>query len=395
MKVDYDVIVVGAGPAGSVTAWHAAKNGARVLLLEKKQEIGAPLRCAEGVSKKGLDNCGIKVDRKWVSAEMAGAKIVSPGGNVFRLNEKSAGNEVGFVLERHLFDKAMAIEAAKAGAEIKLKASVTGLMTEGSKITGVHLVENGEHKHVTAHCIVGADGYESQVGRWGGIDTTLKPGDITTCYQYRLANIDIEPDYCEFIIGSMAPGGYVWIFPKGEGIANVGIGVLLNKLKHPGEVKMYMDKFIAKDPRLNKGQAVEAIAGAVSVCAPLDKVTRDNMLLVGDAARIIDPITGGGIINGCQSGMFAGQVLGKCAQAGDFSDAALQPYEKLWRDAMENRLWRNWMAKEKFLTLSDKTLDSIVETLNESDIDKVTVYSLLKAIKEKHPEVVKEFEDLI
>jgi digeranylgeranylglycerophospholipid reductase len=127
----------------------------------------------------------------------------------------------------------------------------------------------------------------------------------------------------------------------------------------------------------------------------LDKVTRDNMLLVGDAARIIDPITGGGIINGCQSGMFAGQVLGECAKTGDFSDAALQPYEKLWRDSMENRLWRNWMAKEKFLTLHDKVLDSIVETLNESDIDKVTVYSLLKAIKEKHPEVVKEFEDLI
>ena len=200
MKTEYDVIVVGAGPAGSLTAWHAAKAGARVLMVEKKQEIGAPLRCAEGVSKNGLDKCGIKLDRKWVSAEMVGAKVVSPGGNIFRLNEKSAGNEVGFVLERHLFDKAMAFEAVKAGAEIKLKTSVTGLQMDGSKITGVHMVDNGVHKDVTAHCIVGADGYESQVGRWGGIDTTLKPGDITTCYQYRLANIDIEPDYCLSLI---------------------------------------------------------------------------------------------------------------------------------------------------------------------------------------------------
>jgi digeranylgeranylglycerophospholipid reductase len=395
MKPDYDIVVVGGGPAGSVTAWHAAKGGARVLLLEKKQEIGAPLRCAEGVSKKGLDNCGIKADRRWISAEMVGAKIVSPGGSVFRLNEKSAGNEVGFVLERHLFDKAMAVEAAKAGAEIRLKASATGLLMDGDAITGVNVIDNGQHRKVTASCVVGADGFESQVGRWTGIDTTLKPGDITTCFQYRMANIDIEPDYCEFIIGSMAPGGYVWIFPKDDGIANVGIGVLLTKLKHPGEVKAYLDKFIARDKRLCKGQAVEAVAGAVSVSAPLDKVTRDNLLLVGDAARMIDPITGGGIINGCQAGMFAGKVLADCAEAGDFSDTALQPYEKLWRDAMENRLWRNWMAKEKFLTLSDKVLDSIVETLNESSIDKVTVYSLLKAIKEKHPEVVKEFEDLI
>ena len=233
------------------------------------------------------------------------------------------------------------------------------------------------------------------MARWAGVDTTLKTTDITTCFQYRMTNIKHVQDYCEFIIGSAAPGGYVWIFPKGGDTANVGIGVMLSKLKKPGEVKGYLDKFIAKDPRLSCGQPVEAIAGAVSVSPPLDKCIGDGLMIVGDAARIIDPITGGGIANGLLQGMHAGNVLAKCFQAKDYSEANMQEFEDLWRKDMENRLWRNWMAKEKFMTLPDTTLDSLIQTLSESNIEKVNVYNLLKAIKEKHPDLVKEFEEFL
>jgi digeranylgeranylglycerophospholipid reductase len=95
------------------------------------------------------------------------------------------------------------------------------------------------------------------------------------------------------------------------------------------------------------------------------------------------------------AGKFAGEVLGDCVQANDFSEKAMMPYDKKWRDAMENRLWRNWMAKEKFLTLSDKTLDGVIETLSKAHVDKMSVHNILIAIKENHPELVKEFEDLI
>ncbi|HSV42648.1 MAG TPA: NAD(P)/FAD-dependent oxidoreductase, partial [Methanomassiliicoccales archaeon] len=99
--------------------------------------------------------------------------------------------------------------------------------------------------------------------------------------------------------------------------------------------------------------------------------------------------------NSLCAGMHAGNVLGKCAQSKDYSEKALQEYETLWRADMEDRLWRNWMAKEKFLTLPDKTLDSVIETISEVGVDKVTVYNLLKAIKDKHPELVKEFEEFL
>ncbi len=395
MSPDYDVIVVGAGPAGSMTAKHAAKKGARVLMIEKRQEIGASLRCAEGVNRKGLEKAGVEVDRRWVAAEIAGAKLVSPGGKVFRIDESQAGNEVGMVLERHLFDKALAADAARAGAEIWLKTAAVGVLKEGDRVIGVKAMREGEPVKLTAGCVVGADGFESQVARWAGIDTSLKTGDITTCYQYRMANLRTEPDYCEFILGSAAPGGYIWIFPKGDDTAHAGIGVLASKLKKAGEVKRYLDAWIKKDERLSCGQPLEAVAGGVSVSPPVERSVMSGLMLVGDAARIIDPITGGGIANGLLSGKYAGEVLGDCAQANDYSEQALMPYDKRWRDSMENRLWRNWMAKEKFLTLSDQTLDGVIETLSTANVDKMSVHNILRAIKDRHPDLVKEFEDLI
>ena len=263
-----DVVVVGAGPAGAMTAKWAAQGGADVIMIEKRPEIGSPIRCGEGISCSWLDRVGITRDPRWVAREVRGAKIVSPSGHSLVVDEKKFGSEVGWILDRVLFDKALARDAAVAGVQIMLKTAATGLIREDGKIAGVKAVNHGEEIEIRAKCVVGADGYESQVGRWAGIDTSLKTDDIISCYQYRLTNIDYDPDFCEFRLGSVAPGGYAWIFPKDENTANVGLGVHLSKLKNPGDVKGYLDQWIASDPRLSKGQPLEAVSGAVSVCAP-------------------------------------------------------------------------------------------------------------------------------
>lgn len=394
-RIECDVVVVGAGPAGSMTAKWAAKGGANVLMIEKRQEIGAPVRCGEGISRHWLEEVGITVDPKWIAREVRGAKIVSPSGYTYLVDEKNAGNEVGWVVDRVFFDKALAADAARAGAEIRLKTSATSLIKENGKIVGVRAESYGEPVEIRAGCVVGADGYESQVGRWAGIDTTLKAADIDTCYQYRLTGIDYDPDYCLFQLGSDAPGGYVWVFPKNEDTANVGIGVQLSKVKNPGDPKMYLDRYIAKHPGLKKGQPLEAVAGAVSICAPIDSVSVDNLILVGDSARMIDPITGGGISTSCIAGKIAGQVLVKGLEANDYSMKVLQEYETGWRDRLENKLWRNWMAKEKLTELSDETLDKIVHTLAEVGVEKLSVQSLLAVVKDRYPELVKEFNEFI
>jgi digeranylgeranylglycerophospholipid reductase len=210
-----------------------------------------------------------------------------------------------------------------------------------------------------------------------------------------MTGLKTEPDFCEFVLGSVAPGGYAWVFPKGGDTANVGMGILASMLKKPGDVKMYIDRWIKKDPRLSCAQPLEAVGAAVSVSPPVEKSISDGLLLVGDAARVIDPITGGGIANGCVMGKIAGEVLGDCAQANDFSEGALKPYEKLWRDELEDKLYRNWMAKEKMITLTDVQLDGVIETLAECEIHEMNVYNILAALKEKMPDLVKEFEEFI
>ena len=390
-----DVVIVGAGPGGSMAAKYCAQGGMDTILIEKKAEIGAPLRCAEGVSKSWLDEVGIVPDKTWIRADMKGAIIKSTKGTSYQLDESKAGNEVGYLLERHLFDKALARDAANAGAKIMMRTSCTGVIRENGKLVGIKAKSMGEEIEIRAKAVVAADGYESQVARWAGIDTTLKLTDIDSCIQYRMCNIDITPDYCEFVIGSCAPGGYIWVFPKGEKIANVGIGVAGQLCTKGADAKYYLDKWIAEDPRFKNGQILEIMGGFVSTCPGLDCAIDDNIILVGDAARIIDPITGGGICHACRTGMYAGQVLAECNKTGDFSKKALQPYEKRWRDRMEDKLFRNWMAKEKLATLDDDTIDDIIKMIKTSEISNVTVYNLLKAIKEKYPKVVEGFEDLI
>ncbi len=392
-----DIVVVGAGPGGSMAAKFCAQAGLDTILIEKKAEIGSPLRCAEGVSKKWLEEVGIKPDPAWICADMAGAIIRSPGGYTFQLDESRAGAEVGYVLERHLFDKALARDAGEAGAKIMMRTSCTGVIRdEKGKITGIEAKSFGEKIRIKAKCIVAADGYESQVGRWAGIPTVQKLGDIVTCVQYRLSNIDVNQEFCEFVIGNeIAPGGYLWIFPKGNRTANVGLGVMGTRCKMPAAPKHYLDKFIAADERLKDGQILEMCSGMVTTNPGLDSAVADNIILVGDAARIIDPITGGGICHACRTGMYAGKVLAECAKKNDFSKEALKPYEKMWRDRMEDKIYRNWMAKEKLNELDDETMDDLVKIIGDSTLTEVNVLNLLKVIKEKYPKVVEGFEHLI
>lgn len=394
-KLDYDVCVVGAGPVGSITSKFAALKGAKVLMLEKRQEIGSPVRCGEGVSKYWLESVGIKPDRRWIANEVDGARIFSPAGRPFIVNERQAGNEVGFSIERDIFDKSLAKDAAKAGTDIMLKTSALDVIRDGSRIAGVRAKCMGEDIEIRSKVLVGADGYESQVGRWAGIDTKLKPSDIDTCLQYRMTGIDIDKRYADFYLGSCAPGGYVWVFPKGDDIANVGIGLQLSRIKERGEVKKYLDAFIEAHPGIKKGKRLDMVAGAVSICAPIERTVGDGILLVGDAARQIDPITGGGISNGCVAGKVAGEVIAEAIQAKDYSSEFLQRYEKGWRALLEDKLYRNWLAKEKMVTLSDDTLNKVIDTLIEVGVEKLNVFHLLKAIESKFPEVVKEFEEFL
>jgi digeranylgeranylglycerophospholipid reductase len=204
-----------------------------------------------------------------------------------------------------------------------------------------------------------------------------------------MVGIDIDPKFSEFYLGSLAKGGgYAWIFPKGEDSANVGIGVTMNLIKEGGHPKRLLEKFIDAHPGLKKGKVIEAVAGAVPVSVPADKTVKDNLMLVGDAARMADAITGGGIRNAIRSGSIAGEVAAKAVESGNLD--YFMEYEKRWKAEMEDELYRDWMAKEKLMTLSDEDFDTLISTLAESNIENLSVYEILEVIQEKMPELVEE-----
>ncbi|MFO7792278.1 MAG: NAD(P)/FAD-dependent oxidoreductase [Candidatus Saliniplasma sp.] len=393
--LNYDIVVVGGGPAGNTAARFAAREGADVLVLEKRQEIGSPVRCAEGVSLSWLEELEIENIESCTSRTMKGAILYSPAGNELKITEKMAGDEVGVVLERDLFDKEMARLAGKEGADFMVKTSAVGLIIEEGVVKGVEARSMGKKFEVRADLVIGADGFESQVGRWAGIYDSLKPKDIMTCFQYRMTGITMNPDYTHFYMGSDAPGGYVWVFPKGENMANVGLGIQLSRVEGEKTPKDYLDDFLETHEHYSNGEAVDMVAGAVAVTHPTEKVTAPGIILVGDAARVVDPMTGGGIVNSLKQGKIAGEFAAEAVKKGRVDEEYMDKYEERWRDKLENKLWRNYMAKETATNLDDETFDKIIDALSEFDLETVTIGAILEGVKKKYPELVEEFQDMI
>jgi digeranylgeranylglycerophospholipid reductase len=389
----YDAVVVGSGPAGSVTARFAAESGAKVLIIERRSEVGIPVLCGEGISKN-VDNYKVLEGRRWIANNMDGARIFSPDGTKVTLAAEMAGNETGYVLYRDIFDQELARGAVRAGADLMLNTRAVDLIKENGRIKGVKAKHFDEEIDIRADVVVGADGVESKVGRWGGIKTTLKPKDLETCAQYTLTGIDIDRAYCDFYLGKkIAPGGYVWMFPKGNDVANVGIGILAS-LSTPGLATKLLDNFISSHPELKKGEPVRYLAGAVSVSEPYESV-RDNLLLVGDAARQVDPITGGGLMASIEAGKIAGETIGKAVEKQKFDKDMLSIYEKAVEEAFYKKLKRNYMVKEIMLGFEDKTLNMLADSLKNVKFDEVSTLGLVKALVSKHPSLLVKLRPLM
>ncbi len=380
-----DLVVVGAGPAGSMAAKTAADEGLDVVLLEKRQEIGDPVRCAEGVGKVALAEM-VKPDPSWISAEVRGARIYAPDGTPFVMTEDRAGSEVGYVLERKVFDRMLAMKAAEAGARVMVKTRALGLLEENGVPTGIIALHIGEKIEIEAPLIIGADGIESKVGRWAGIDTVLKPQDIEVGVQFLVQDGKIDGEYCEFFLGNeIAPGGYVWAFPKGKNLANLGIGIQGSR-SDPGMSLRLLQRFLKE--HMPQAKILEMMVGGVPVSGPIESTTSNGVMLVGDAARQSDPITGGGIINAMRAGVMAGEVAAELVQQGDLSREALKIYEDRWRDTIGKQIARNYSAKELFVTLTDSDLNGLVHSLEGEDVANLELKDLLKLLARQNPKLL-------
>ena len=381
MKDFYDVIVIGAGPAGSVAARFAAEGGASVLLIEKRQEIGDCIRCAEGVGTGDLDKY-LDIESRWIAAPIKGATIYVPDGTPIKMRPKDPESVYGYILERKIFDRALAERAALAGVEVYTKTAATGLIIENGRIVGVKIKRLDVEKEIRTNIVIGADGVESKVGRWAGINTTLKPKDIETGVQYLMTNIDIDQDNVEFFMGNQyAPGGYVWIFPKGPGRANVGIGILGSKIIDGGRPIDYLDKFV--ESRFPNGKIIEMNFGGVPVSGGIDKIYDGGLMLVGDAGHLTDPITGGGIKHALWSGEIAGQVAAEAVKTGDFTEKFMKKYQTEWEKKCGKIMKRSLILKDYYVDMSDEEANKVAGALSEMDFTGVLEVSQLVKVLSK------------
>jgi len=369
LKNSYDVIVVGAGPAGSIAARSAAEKGLSVLLLEKDRDVGYPVRCGEAVAKAGIEEF-ISADEKWIAAKINKFSFIAPNQAEVTVQL----NDVAFVLERRLFDYELARTAADAGAEILTRTYVNGLLIEDGKVCGVKYEYRGEQKEVRAKIVIAADGVESRVGRWAGISTHVDFRDMESAVQVTAANIHVAQDTLFFYFGiDISPSGYLWIFPKGNNKANIGIGVSGSIGKKKSALS-YLDDFMQK--HYPDAPVLTRIAGGVPCGITLDKISAPGIMLVGDAARQVNPLSGGGIASGMIGGSIAGRIAAEAIKLN--KPDHILTYDKAWNDRLGKRHLIFNRIKEGIYNFPDEKFNDIADAFVKIPMENRTLGTLFR-----------------
>ena len=352
-RPDFDIVVVGSGPAGATTARIAAERGLRVLLVDKRQELGAPIQCSGAVSAHALSETGIFPDDEFVSTPIFGFAIYDAAGNVTQVDYRSlkpdeyAHKPLGYVVDRRRFDRYLMTLAERVGVTVWLKTEATGYTPGDGDTVELTLKQFGQPISVRTRVVVGADGLQSQVGKWAGLRTHIKLSELASCMQFVVDGVETD-GLLEIITGhAWAPGGYAWLFPKGHGYAEVGLGVIRTMTAH--DARWHLDHFMAHSPladRLKNTRILEIQGGGVPLAAPLKHQVADHVILVGDAARHVNPITGGGIHTALRGGVIAGNFLADFLPTHQPPTAdKLRRYQQQWFAALGELMWRLYHIK--------------------------------------------------
>ena len=381
MKTEYDVVVIGAGPAGSIAAQTCAQAGLRVLLAEKRQEIGSPVRCAEAVGKETVAEF-IPLADKWIAAEADHFSLTSSQGDTIHFPPL----ETTLVLERKIFDRELAHAAARAGAEVVVKARAAGFIKNGAGLEGVNLIVQGVPHAVRCKIVIGADGTEAQSTRWAGLKSVPQLKDYYSAAQYLLTNVNIDQTVCQYHLGwSQAPAGYLWVFPKGNNTANVGLVIAVN----PKETRSAMDflnDFVAKN--FPHSSILSQVVGGIPISNVLPEMTADGYLAVGDAAHQSDPMTAGGITNGMYGGLFAAQVAVEALRQGDTSRKFLKKYEKMWDDKFGADYRRLYRLRQTVFKIPEEKLNSMIAQVAQLEAKDLTLTQTFKIFLKEQPLMV-------
>lgn len=361
----YDAIVVGAGTAGCLAAKTMAEKGLKVCLVEKKPkaEIGEKI-CGDALGEHHLTFLGLeKPTGGEFETKIDGMKIFSPDEKtVFTVADKDFK---GYILNRHLFGQWLLKKAIDAGAQLQENTNLRSPIIEKGAVVGITAknMKSGKVSELRSKVVIDATGYfgmvRKQLPAELGLDRELDNSDVEACYR-EIRQLKVENEnkrYCEIYLNQTAsPGGYIWIFPKGNARVNVGIGAIMRKTGYPNpKEQLYATAY--KKPMFKDSTVISGGAWFDPVRRPLDNMVGNGVVLVGDAASLVNPIHGGGIGPSMLSGYFAGQQIVEALGKGAATRESLWGYNKKYIDTYGKKQGALDIFKIFLLTCSDEDLN--------------------------------------
>lgn len=358
--ISYDVVVVGAGPAGSIAARHAAMTGARTLVIEEHAASGSPVQCTGLISSKTFDVCGIEPG-VWVYQKIKGAHIFPPDGSRISIGGEKVS---AYVINRTIFDRHLLQRAAEAGADVMMKTKAVGLGPGLGPRPGnarrnkvLEVITNAKRFNISVGVVIGADGVQGNIARWsalGQVKKVLSGVQIETAY-------DVEnTDHVEVFLGSDVPGFFAWAVPVSKNTARIGLCV--DTAKTHFSAYDHLKEFLQTNQRM-KERAENGCSDMIVGCIPLGPQSRtvtDGVIITGDAAGQVKPTSGGGVYMGALCAKIAGEVAAKAALSGDTSDGVLMEYDRRWREVVGKELAVGMRIHRVFGRLDDEDFNELI-----------------------------------
>jgi len=358
--LSYDVVVVGAGPAGSMAARYAARSGAKTLIIEEHTSAGSPLQCTGLISSKTIDECEIK-QGPWIYQSIKGAHIFPPNNTCISIG----GEKIrAYVIDRKIFDRTLLEHSIDEGANIMMKTKALGLQDHHDKKM-LHLIHNGCKCNVTAKVVIGADGVQSNIARWSGLGQVRK---VLSGVQIETGYDVMDTNMVDVFVGNNSPGFFAWSVPVSKDIARIGLCVDPSKtqLSAYEHLCRFMQTNLTIRERARPG-CLDMVVGCIPL-GPQPCTAANGVVITGDAAGQVKSTSGGGVYMGAICAKHAGEVAANAALSGNTSAQALMEYDRRWREAVGRELSMGMRMHNVLGRLNNDDLNELMGFFNEPGI---------------------------
>jgi len=377
----FDVVVVGAGPAGAVCAEICAKNGLKTALIERKEFPSMPVRCGEGVGFKGM-NASIGIKPEWILSKIDKVRFISANGT--KVEVQNIGES--FCVDRTKMDKELVENAQKAGARYFNNTYISFVEILREKNCFEYRCVSASGGVFISPVLVGADGVESLIRRKTWWKSAFAPKDMESCVFAKVKHKSIEKNVIEFYTGKeIASGGYLWVFGRGENTANVGLGVL-GAYSNPGLAKKMFYDFVNK--KFPDAQISDLHCGGVPVAKYLSPLSKNGVVLVGDTAGQVNALNGGGIAYALFAAKAAGETIVNSFENGAVDYGKMNGYEKKWKKYCGKNQIRSYALKTALLGKSDDFYNDAASALKNEDPQKLSYLRVFMKVFAKHPKLL-------